>query len=184
MALLKIACMGNPVLRRKAAAVAEPDSEAMVRLVQDMRETLADSRGVGLAAPQVHNGVRLILFSVPGERNTEGAVPETVLFNPVIEPLAEETAFGWEGCLSVPRLRGLVPRWTHIGYRGLDASGRLVEREARGFHARVVQHEADHLDAMLYVDRMPHLGLLTFEEEMHNFRQGMNETAAGAPSSD
>ncbi|HXZ02477.1 MAG TPA: peptide deformylase [Stellaceae bacterium] len=169
MAILKIARMGHPVLRGVAAEVADPTAPEIARLAADMQETLADIGGAGLAAPQVHVPLRLVLFQVPADRTTgaEGDVPQalTVLANPVIEPLGEARELGWEGCLSVPGLRGAVPRWTRIRYRGLSLHGERIERVAAGFHARVVQHECDHLDGILYPQRMTDLRLLVFNEE-------------------
>ncbi|MCF8481562.1 MAG: peptide deformylase [Rhodospirillum sp.] len=168
MALLKIARMGTPVLAGVARPVTDPTAPDIARLVDDMRETLADSGGVGLAAPQVHVPLRLVIFHVPSNRTgeDEGAVPETVLINPVITPLGEERAEDWEGCLSLPGLTGRVSRFTHIRYEGLDLSGAPLSREARGFHARVVQHECDHLDGVLYPMRMSDMAEFGYVEEM------------------
>jgi len=186
MAILKIARMGHPVLRRVAETVADPRAPEIERLVADMLETLADIGGLGLAAPQVHVPKRVVIFEVParrargdgdGEGDDAAAVPMTVLVNPEIEPLSEERALGWEACLSVPGLTGAVPRFTHIRYRGLNLAGAVVRREARGFHARVVQHECDHLDGILYPMRMTDLSLLVFEEEL---RHGVPGAAADA----
>jgi peptide deformylase len=173
LALRKIARMGHPVLRTAAQPVADPPSVAA--LAQDMRETMIDARGVGLAAPQVHEPLRLILFFVPPSRAgdpdaalgaPDGPVGLTVLINPEIVPLGDEIARDWEGCLSVPGLTGLVPRYRRIQYRGLDLQGRLIEREARGFHARVVQHECDHLDGRLYLQQMDDLSTLSFVDAL------------------
>ncbi|MEX0814681.1 MAG: peptide deformylase [Dongiaceae bacterium] len=190
MAILKIARMGHPVLRRAADGVADPRAPEIKRLVEDMLETLADIGGLGLAAPQVHVPKRVVIFEVPGRRargDGEGdgddaaAVPMTVLVNPEIEPLSEATALGWEACLSVPGLTGVVPRYTHIRYRGLTPAGARIEREARGFHARVVQHECDHLDGILYPMRMTDLSLLAFEEELrHGVPGAVADAAADA----
>lgn len=169
MAILKIARMGHPVLRGVAAPVADPTAPEVRRLVADMTETLADIGGAGLAAPQVHVPLRVVLFQVPEGRSSgapeDVAVPLTALVNPEIEPLGETRELGWEGCLSVPGLRGAVPRWTRIRYRGVTPSGERVERIAAGFHARVLQHECDHLDGVLYPQRMSDLSLLVFNEE-------------------
>ncbi|WP_085882639.1 peptide deformylase [Oceanibacterium hippocampi] len=185
MAILKIARMGHPVLARPAPPVADPGDPEIARLIVDMIETLEDAGGVGLAATQVHVPTRLVMFFVPAARAAaedgaaegEGGVPFTVLINPEIEPLGETMVAGWEGCLSVPGLRGLVPRHDHIRYRGLAPDGSLIEREARGFHARVVQHECDHLDGVLYPQRMTDLSRLVFESEFRH------QTAA-APDGD
>jgi peptide deformylase len=160
MAILKIARMGHPVLLKAAEPVADPTAPEIVELVRDMIETLEDVGGRGLAAPQVHVSKRVVIFHA--EQVT--ATPD-VLINPVIAPLGDEMALGWEGCLSVPGLRGVVPRWRRIRYTGLDLDGRKVEREAEDMHARVVQHECDHLDGVLYPQRMPDLRYLIFETE-------------------
>jgi len=169
MAILKIARMGHPVLRRKSDSVPDPTDPEVHRLVRDMIETLDDIGGAGLAAPQVHVPWRVVMFRVPAERTTgrEGDMPAglTVLVNPEIERVGNETELGWEGCLSVPGLRGAVPRAVQIRYRGWTPDGDFVERTASGFHARVVQHECDHLDGILYPQRMNDLSLLTFVEE-------------------
>lgn len=158
MALLKIARMGHPVLLGTAAAVARPDAPEMRRLVADMRETLADAGGIGLAAPQVHQPLRLFLW-----RDGEAV---RALFNPVVEPLGEERAMAWEGCLSIPGLRGLVERPARVRWSGLDEAGAPVAGEAEGIAARVLQHENDHLDGIFYLSRMTDLGRLGFVEEL------------------
>ncbi|HSC60860.1 MAG TPA: peptide deformylase [Rhizomicrobium sp.] len=174
MAILKIAKMGHPVLAQKAAPVANPADPALRRLVSDMVETMIDANGAGLAAPQVHVPLRVVVFQAPGERSDPGlaederfdhTAPLTVLINPEVQVMGSEREAGWEGCLSVPGLRGLVERSAHIRYRGYDLDGKLVERTARGFHARVVQHEVDHLDGVLYPQRMGDLQNLIFESE-------------------
>ncbi len=190
MAILKIARMGHPVLCRPAEAVADPTAPEVERLVADMIETMMDVPGIGLAAPQVHVGKRIVVFRVPGRRAAEaadeageeepannddgddGPQPLTVLINPEIEPLGDETAIGWEGCLSLPGLSGAVPRLTRIRYRGVTDAGEAVERTASGFHARVVQHECDHLDGILYPQRMTDLSQFGFTEDL---RRGMPE---------
>lgn len=158
MALLKIARMGHPVLLGTAAPVARPDAPEMRRLVADMRETLADAGGIGLAAPQVHAPLRLFLW-----RDGEAV---RALFNPVIAPLGEERALAWEGCLSIPGLRGLAERPARVRWSGLDEDGAPVAGEAEGIAARVLQHENDHLDGVFYLSRMPDLGRLGFTEEL------------------
>jgi peptide deformylase len=169
MSILKIARMGHPVLRGRAEPVADPTAPEIRALVADMIETLADIGGVGLAAPQVHVPLRVVIFKVPSERLTgvEGDTPLglTAIINPVLEPLGDELELGWEGCLSVPGLRGAVPRHRRLRYSGLDLDGGEIRREVAGFHARVVQHECDHLDGTLYPQRMRDLSLLTFVEE-------------------
>jgi peptide deformylase len=169
MALLKIARMGHPVLIQTAQPVDEPDSEQVHRLIADMTETMADAEGIGLAAPQVYRPLRLILFLDIEEREDAPRRPPVVLINPEIEPLGDAIVTGLEGCLSIPGLRGIVPRHAQIGYRGLTPDGKLIEREASGLHARVVQHEVDHLDGILYPMRMRDLRQLTFESELRHF---------------
>ena len=171
MTLLKIARMGHPVLRAPAEAVADPTAPEVRRLAEDMIETMLDATGIGLAAPQVHVGRRLVVVRVPAHRTGAGEEPvePTVLVNPGIEPLDEEMAENWEGCRSIPRLRGIVPRRRRGRWRALDLEGREVEGEASGLLARVLQHEVDHLDGVLYLDRMPDLKRLTFQEEMRHF---------------
>jgi peptide deformylase len=174
MAILKIARMGHPVLAQVAQPVANPGAPEIRRLVSDMVETMIDANGAGLAAPQVHVPLRVVVFQAPDGRSDPGlsederfdhTAPLTVLVNPQIEVVAPEIEGGWEGCLSVPGLRGFVERAFHIRYRGFDLEGKPVARTAKGFHARVVQHECDHLDGILYPSRMTDLGKLIFETE-------------------
>ena len=168
MAILKIARMGHPLLRRRAEEVADPTAPEIRRLVDDMFETMRDIDGLGLAAPQVHVPKRVVIFLVPGERGEadEQSLALTVLVNPVVQALSEEQEPGWEGCLSVPGLRGLVPRFTEVRYRGLTPEGQAIDRVVSGLHARVVQHECDHVDGILYPMRMTDLSTLVFESEM------------------
>ncbi|WP_424814047.1 peptide deformylase [Roseococcus sp. YIM B11640] len=158
MAILKIARMGHPVLLGRAQEVADPTSEEMRRLVDDMAETLVDAGGIGLAAPQVYQPLRLFLWRDGNELR--------VLFNPEIEPLGTETDAAWEGCLSIPGLRGRVERPSRVAWRGLDEEGREVSGEASGIAARVLQHENDHLDGIFYLMRMQDLSMLGFNEEL------------------
>jgi peptide deformylase len=162
MAVLTIAKMGHPILARPADRIEDPADPRWKALVEDMKETMDAVDGAGLAAPQVEIGVQLVIFILPGE---EGE-PLHVLINPEIEPLSDEIVEGYEACLSVPGLMGKVPRWTHIRYRGLDLDGNLVQAEAQGFHARVVQHECDHLWGRLYISRMKDLSSLAYQDEM------------------
>lgn len=170
MALRKIARMGHPVLRAPAAPVADPTAPWVRRLVDDMIETMADAGGTGLAAPQVHEPWRIVVFRVDADRSSGMALDTaqdlTVLVNPAVEPVGAERAFGWDGCLSVPGLRGVVPRHLRIRYRWAGLDGETLSREAEGFHARVVQHECDHLDGILYPQRMEDARLLVFLEEL------------------
>ncbi len=167
MAILKIARMGHSVLVDPAAPIDDPTSERVQRLVGHMTETMEDAEGIGLAAPQVYQSLRLILFLDATDRDeAKTSRAPVALINPEIEPLDDEIEMGFEGCLSIPGLQGIVPRFRRIGYRGFAPDGRLVEREAEGLHARVVQHEVDHLDGILYTMRMDDLTQLAFESEV------------------
>jgi peptide deformylase len=170
MAILKIARMGHEVLERRADEVVDVQAPEVRRLVSDMVETMKDAYGTGLAAPQVHIPLRIIVFFVSEARCTDdpgdGPVPLTVLINPEIEIVGNEFAEDWEGCLSLPGLTGAVERPFRIRYRGLTPEGEMLEREAAGFHARVVQHEYDHLDGILYPMRMTDLSKFGFAEEV------------------
>lgn len=180
MAILKIARMGHPVLRRPAAPVTDPTDPEIARLVADMIDTLEDAGGVGLAAPQIHVPLRVVIFFVPGSRE-EGerdGVPLTVLINPQIEVIDPTPVERVEACLSLPELAGAVARPGRIRYRGLDLDGRPVEREAAGFHARVVQHECDHLDGILYPQRMADLSTFGFIDEMRKPAPGSSPESA------
>jgi len=171
MTLLKIARMGHPVLLERAEEVPDPTAREIRALVESMVETMVDAQGVGLAGPQVHMSRRVIIFNSPRGRSGPDApetdfAPLTALINPEIEVLDEKLVLGWEGCLSIPGLTGAVPRHTRIRYRGFSPNGDRIEREATGFHARVVQHECDHLDGILYPMRMTDLSLLSFTDEL------------------
>ena len=168
MALLKIARMGHPILTRTALPVDDPGAEQVQRLIADMTATMVDAEGIGLAAPQVYQPLRLILFFEVDEREDAPRRPPIALINPEIELLGDVIVPGLEGCLSIPGLRGIVPRYAQIGYRGITPDGKLIEREAEGLHARVVQHEVDHLDGILYPMRMSDLRQLSFESELRH----------------
>ncbi len=174
MAILKIARMGHPVLGQRAAEVADPTAPEIASLVDDLIDTMADADGLGLAAPQVHVARRVVIFHAPRSDEEEGEEREwtslTVLVNPVVEPLGEEQEDGWEGCLSVPGLRGLVPRYKRVRYGGVTPGGERVDRVTEGLHARVVQHECDHLEGILYPQRMTDLSKLIFESEFRHLR--------------
>jgi peptide deformylase len=152
--------MGDPRLLRVAEPVHDFGTEALRTLVADMFDTMHAANGAGLAAPQIGVPLRVVIFGYadPAMRNPRypdaDPVPQTILLNPVLEPLSEQMEEGWEGCLSVPGLRGVVERFSRLRYRGFDIDGRPIERVAEGFHARVVQHECDHLDGILYPMRV------------------------------
>ncbi|HEY3846854.1 MAG TPA: peptide deformylase [Acetobacteraceae bacterium] len=182
MAILKIARMGHPVLLRHCEPVPDPGAPEIRRLVADMMETMEDASGVGLAAPQVHVPLRLFVFRVPGERREadpdDVMLGNTVLINPEIELLSEDRVLNWEGCLSIPGLRACVPRSPRVRYRGVDCDGNVQEREVSGLHARIVQHEYDHLDGILYTMRMTDFRLFGFNEELNRLNAMAQAQAA------
>jgi peptide deformylase len=157
MAVHEILKMGDPRLLRVAKPVTEFDTPELQTLIADMFETMAAASGAGLAAPQIGVDLQLVIFGAdaPNPRYPDAPlVPRTVLLNPTITPLSDEEEEGWEGCLSVPGLRGVVPRWKAIRYTGVDPYGKPIDRTVEGFHARVVQHECDHLIGKLYPMRV------------------------------
>ncbi len=156
MAIREILKMGDPRLLRVAEPVTEFDTPLLHALIADMFDTMHAANGAGLAAPQIGVNLQLVIYGFKkNDRYPDApAVPETVLLNPVLEPLSDEMEDGWEGCLSVPGLRGVVPRHARLRYRGVDPYGKPIDREVDGFHARVVQHECDHLIGMLYPMRV------------------------------
>jgi peptide deformylase len=160
--------MGDARLLRRAEPVARFGTPELAELIADMQDTMRALNGAGLAAPQIGVNLRVVIFGV--DRNPRypdaEAVPMTALCNPVLTPLSEETEEDWEGCLSVPGLRGWVPRYRHIRYRGVDPQGAAIQREVEGFHARVVQHECDHLDGILYPMRIRDFSRFGFVDVM------------------
>ena len=166
MANKEVLRMGDARLLRIAEDVTEFDTPELHALLADMRDTMHAMSGVGLAAPQIGVNLRVVIFEVEGNpRYPEAeAVPQTVLINPRITPLKNKKEEDWEGCLSVPGLRGVVPRYTQIRYQGFDEYGAVIDRTVSAFHARVVQHECDHLDGILYPMRMTDLSKLGFTD--------------------
>ena len=158
--------MGDPRLLEKSHPVEAFGTRELRELVADMRDTMADLNGAGLAAPQIGVPLRVVIFGVKRNPRYPDAeeVPDTVLINPVITPLGEEMEEAWEGCLSVPGMRGVVPRFKRLRYRGFDESGNPIDRSVEGFHARVVQHECDHLDGILYPMRIRDMSQFGFVE--------------------
>ena len=168
MTVRRVLKMGDPLLYRRAEEVREFNTPELDALLQDMFDTMAALNGAGLAAPQIGVSQRVVIFEVessPRYPDAEG-VPRTILINPVIESLGDDMDDGWEGCLSVPGLRGLVSRHTRLRYTGFDEKGRPIERTVSDFHARVVQHECDHLDGILYPMRLKDIRLLGFEDAL------------------
>jgi peptide deformylase len=171
MSILKVARIGNPVLRTPAEPVAKRAfrDPLFQKLIDDMHETLYEYEGVGLAAPQVHEGLRLAVIEIPtSEGGSRPEVPFLVLANPVVTPLGDERENSWEGCLSVPDLRGIVPRHKRVKLEALDRQGQPYSLEAQDFFARVIQHECDHLDGRVYLDRMADMRSLTFIKEFED----------------
>ncbi|HLZ96485.1 MAG TPA: peptide deformylase [Steroidobacteraceae bacterium] len=168
MAIREVLKMGDPRLLAVAEPVREFGSAELENLVADMRDTMQELNGAGLAAPQIGVGLRVVIFGMDyNPRYPEAApVPYTVLINPQLTPLSEEMEDGWEGCLSVPGMRGIVPRFRSLRYTGMDAQGEPIDRSVNGFHARVVQHEVDHLDGILYPRRIRDLTLFGFNDAL------------------
>lgn len=166
MATREVLRMGDARLLCKAGEVRRFDTPELHALLKDMRDTMLAMDGVGLAAPQIGIDLRVVIFEVNQNPRYPDAetVPQTVLINPVLTPLSDAMEEGWEGCLSVPGMRGLVPRYTHLRYQGRDEYGALIDRTVSGFHARVVQHECDHLDGILYPMRIRDMKNFGFSE--------------------
>ena len=162
--------MGHPVLRKRARALdpAEVRSAVVQKFIADMVDTMIEYEGVGLAAPQVHEGIRIFVAGIEGD---EGRMQVLPFVNPVVTPASEQTADDWEGCLSIPDIRGRVPRFQAVRVAALDRKGKPFELELEGFAARVIQHEADHLDGVLFLDRMTGLESLTFLEEFGRYHR-------------
>lgn len=190
MSILKIARMGHPVLRTKARPLeaAEIRSPAVQQLIDDMFETMAEYQGVGLAAPQIHASVRLFVAGIPARKGNDDdkddehdqddeddEMPLIALINPEITPVGKEVAEDWEGCLSIPDIRGRVPRARSIVARGYDRNGKRIEIKVSGFSARVIQHETDHLNGVLFFDRMKSFQTLTFLDEFGRYWRSRDE---------
>jgi peptide deformylase len=160
--------MGDPRLLRRSEEITHFDTPELRELLEDMRDTMAHLNGAGLAAPQIGVNLRVVIFGVRANPRYPGVeeVPDTVLINPVLTPLGDELEEAWEGCLSVPGMRGVVPRYLRLRYRGFDENGRPFERDVSDFHARVVQHEVDHLDGILYPMRIRDLTKFGFNEAL------------------
>lgn len=166
MAVRQVLRMGHPLLLQRVLPVLKFNTAALNTLIDDMFDTMVARNGAGLAAPQIGESLRVVIFSIENNPRYPDVepVPRTILINPEIEILSSEEQLGWEGCLSVPGMRGQVPRHQHIRYRGFDASGTPFEREVKGFHARIVQHECDHLDGVLYPQRIRDMSQFGFAD--------------------
>ena len=181
MTVRRVLKMGDPLLYRKAEPAKGFNTPELDALVADMFDTMAALNGAGLAAPQIGVSQRVVIFSVESNPRYPDVepVPTTVLINPLLTPIGDEMEEGWEGCLSVPGLRGLVTRYKSLRYTGFDQHGKPLDRTVSGFHARVVQHECDHLEGVLYPQRMHDLSKLVFESEIqHWLNKGENMKAA------
>lgn len=169
MAARKVLRMGHPLLLEKSHEVTEFSTKELQGLIRDLRDTMRVEEGAGIAAPQIGVLLRVVIFAVEKDNPRypgRGEVPETVLINPRITPLDDTWESGWEGCLSVPGMRGLVSRYQRVRYEGFDENGNKIRREVDGFHARVVQHECDHLDGILYPMRVEDMRDFGFKEEL------------------
>ena len=168
MSILKIAKLGHPVLLRKGTKIDQFATDSLKKTIYDMSETMIDYNGIGLAAPQVHLSKRIIIFRNPDIEEKQ-RIQITPLVNPVFKPLSDEKEDDWEGCLSIPGMQGLVRRYKKISYYGFDIDGNKIENIAEGLHARVIQHEIDHLDGILYTSRLSDDKAFGFEKEIVEF---------------
>ncbi len=174
MSILKIAKLGHPVLLKKGKEINDFSTDSLKKIVYDMSETMIDYNGIGLAAPQVHLSKRIIIFRNP-DIEEKDKIQITVLINPAIKPISDEKEDDWEGCLSIPGMQGLVTRYKKIKYIGYDLNGKKIENEADGLHARVVQHEVDHLNGILYTSRLTDNKAFGFEKEIVEFWKNEKE---------
>ena len=169
MAILKIAKIGHPILLKKTKEIDNITDESIKKLVLSMSETMLDAKGIGLAAPQVHENQRIFIFRNPDIIEENEKIEITALINPIIEKIDDETNDAWEGCLSIPGMLGLVRRYSKIKYSGFDLQGKLINNKAEGLHARVVQHEFDHLNGILYTKRLAHKDAFGYENEKEKY---------------
>ena len=171
MSILKIARLGHPVLYKKARLVKTLNDSKIQKLIRDMTETMLDAKGIGLASPQIHVSKQIMIFVIPKEENEveKEKIEITVLINPKLTKISDETNDDWEGCLSIPGMSGLVKRFSGIKYEGFDMNGNLIKKTAKGLHARIVQHEYDHLMGILYIHRLVDNRAFGFSDEIENF---------------
>ena len=168
MAILKISRLGHPILLQKTKPVKDITGNKVKQIIHDMTETMLDAKGVGLAAPQIHIKKQIIIFRTP-EEEKEQEIKITALINPKLTKISNETNNEWEGCLSIPGMLGLVKRYSKIEYEGYDMKGNIIKRKADGLHARVVQHEFDHLMGILYISRLVNKNAFGYAEEIEEF---------------
>ncbi len=174
MAILKIARLGHPVLVKKTNEISNLSDSHLKKIVYDMSETMLDANGIGLAAPQVHLSHRMFIYLNP-ELEQDDQINISVFINPIIEKISDETEDNWEGCLSIPGMSGLVRRYKHIKYTATDLNGKKIVGEAQGLHARVIQHEFDHLNGILYTSRLANKNAFGFSEEIENYWKKNND---------
>ena len=177
MSILKISRLGHPILLKKAKPVSDILGKEVKKIIFDMTETMLDAKGIGLAAPQVHINKQILLFRSFEEDDEEKEVNITVLINPKIIKISEKTDDAWEGCLSIPGMLGLVKRFSEIAYEGYDIKGNLIQKKVNGLHARVVQHEFDHLLGVLYISRLANPKAFGFVNEIEEFWKKINESS-------
>ena len=168
MSILKISRLGHPILLQKCKLVKDITGDITKKIVDDMTETMLDAKGIGLAAPQVHINKQIIIFRDPDE-DQEKEIKVTVLINPKLIKIDDQTDNQWEGCLSIPGMLGLVKRFSRVRYEGYDLLGSIIKREVEGLHARVVQHEYDHLIGVLYINRLAHKNAFGFTDEIEEY---------------
>ena len=173
MSILKIAKLGHPVLVKKTKEINDLDNNFLKKIVLDMSETMIDANGIGLAAPQVHLTHRMFIYRKP-EIDGDKKINISVLLNPVIEKINDETEDDWEGCLSIPGMLGLVRRYKQIKYSALDLNGKNISEKVEGLHARVIQHEFDHLNGILYTSRLAHKSAFGYVDEIEKFWKNNN----------
>ena len=173
MAILKIAKLGHPVLIKKTNEINDLSSIDLKKIVFDMSETMIDSNGIGLAAPQVHLSYKMFILREPEIEENEN-IKIAVLINPIVEKITDETEDDWEGCLSIPDMLGLVRRYKKIKYSALDINGNKISKEVEGIHARVIQHEFDHLNGILYTSRLAHKSAFGYSDEIEKFWKNNN----------
>ena len=177
MSILKISRLGHPILLKKAKPVSDILGKEVKKIIFDMTETMLDAKGIGLAAPQVHINKQILLFRSFEEDDEEKEVNITVLINPKIIKISDKTDDAWEGCLSIPGMLGLVKRFSEIAYEGYDIKGNLIQKKVNGLHARVVQHEFDHLLGVLYISRLANPKAFGFVNEIEEFWKKINESS-------
>ena len=176
VSILKIAKIGHPILLKKADKISKFSNDLLKKNIYDMSETMIDYGGIGLAAPQVHQSKRIIIFRNP-DIETKEKIHITAILNPSFQPLSNEKEDDWEGCLSIPGMQGLVRRYSKIKYEGFDIDGNQIQKKAEGLHARVIQHEIDHLDGVLYTERLADKKAFGFEKEIIEYWKNENQSA-------